>query len=114
MRVLFADPRAFPAFMRHGAAVERTHKGDRSWYLVVLSVRPEHQRQGLGTRLVEPIFERADRDGATCRLETSDPANVAFYERFGFEVVGGGVPGAPVLTAMRRSPRARRRTHQGG
>jgi hypothetical protein len=26
----------------------------------------------------------------------------------------GHAPGAPVLTAMRRPPRARRRTHQGG
>jgi uncharacterized protein YbjT (DUF2867 family) len=65
----------------------------------------------IGAPRAAPPF---DRDGATCRLETSDPANVAFYERFGFEVVEGGVPGAPVLTAMRRPPRARRRTHQGG
>ena len=114
MRVLLADPRAFPAFMRHGAAVERTHNGDRSWYLVVLSVRPEYQGQGLGTRLVEAVLERADRDGATSELETSDPANIGFYERFGFEVVEGGVPGAPVLTAMRRPPRAHGGPHQGG
>jgi GNAT superfamily N-acetyltransferase len=112
--VRIGTPRAFAAFMRHGAAVERTHKGDGPGISWCCRCGPQHQRQGLGTRLVEPILECADCDGATCRLETSDPANVAFYERFGFEVVEGGVPGAPVLTAMRRPPRARRRTHQGG
>ena len=77
-RVFLADPRAFPAFARYGGVVDRHHRDNgASWYLEVLSVRPEFQRRGLGTRLVEPILERADRDGVPCRLETSDPANVA-------------------------------------
>lgn len=104
-RVLIADPRAFPAFVRYGNVVEKAHHGDPHWYLVVLSVRPEHQRHGLGSRLVEPVLERADRDGVVCRLETSDPANVGFYERFGFEVVGPALSvlaGGPDLIAMRR------------
>ena len=61
-RVLLADPRAFPAFMRYGANVERAQPSEPHWYLEVLSVRPEYQRQGLGSRLVRPIIERADRD----------------------------------------------------
>jgi hypothetical protein len=36
--------------------------------------------------LMRPIIERSDRDGLPCHLETADPANVAFYRRFGFEV----------------------------
>ena len=91
--------------MRYGAGVERVQPTEPHWYLEVLSVRPEHQRQGLGSRLVTPILERADRDHVPCDLETADPDNVAFYRRFGFEVVDPAlevIPGAPTLTMMRR------------
>jgi GNAT superfamily N-acetyltransferase len=107
VRVLVADPRAFPTFARCGANVERAHPREPHWYLEVLSVRPEHQRQGLGGRLVRPILERAGRDGLACYLETADPANVPYYRRFGFEVVDPAlevIPGGPTLTTMRRPP----------
>jgi GNAT superfamily N-acetyltransferase len=107
IRIMAAAPRAFPAFMRYGSTMEAAHRDEPHWYLVVLSVRPERQRQGLGSGLVEPILDRADRDGVPCRLETSDPANVAFYRRFGFEVADpafAALPGGPLLTTMRRMP----------
>lgn len=86
--VLAADPRAFRSFIRYGARVEQHHRGEPHWYLVVLSVRPESQRAGHGRRLIEPILERADREGVACRLETSDVNNIAYYRRFGFELDG--------------------------
>jgi len=104
-RVMVAAPRAFRTFMRFGANVEAAHRDEPHWYLVVLSVRPECQRRGLGSGLIWTILERADRDGLPCRLETSDPANVAFYQRFGFEVTDrayAAIPGGPALTTMRR------------
>jgi GNAT superfamily N-acetyltransferase len=97
-RVLLAAPSSFPAFVRYGSIVERDHRHDASWYLVVLSVRPEAQRRGFGSLLVEPVLERADREGVPCRLETSDPANVAYYHRFGFSVV------EPALDVLRDGP----------
>jgi ribosomal protein S18 acetylase RimI-like enzyme len=108
-RVLLADPGAFPAFARYGSIVERDHRHDASWYLVVLSVRPEAQRRGLGTRLINPILERADRAGVDCRLETADPANVAYYQRFGFSVIRPPLEvlrGGPPLIRMHRQPNA--------
>jgi GNAT superfamily N-acetyltransferase len=107
VRIMAAAPRAFPTFMRYGANMEAAHRDEPHWYLVVLSVRPERQRQGLGSHLVEPILDRADREGVPCRLETSDPANVAFYRRFGFEVddpAFAALPGGPRLTTMQRPP----------
>ena len=104
-RVLVADPRAFRTFMRYGANIERAQPTEPHWYLEVLSVRPEHQRHGLGSRLVTPILERADRDQVPCDLDTADPANVAFYRRFGFEVVDPAlevIPGGPTVTMMHR------------
>jgi hypothetical protein len=58
----------------------------------------------------QPILEQADRDGAPCRLETSNPDNAAFYQRFGFEVTDpafAALPGGPFLTTMRRPPKVR-------
>jgi hypothetical protein len=43
------------------------------------------------------ILERADRDGPWCRPETSDPDNVAFHERFAFEVTDPAFAAAPAV-----------------
>jgi ribosomal protein S18 acetylase RimI-like enzyme len=105
-RVLAADWRAFPTFVRYGANVERDHPTEPHWYLEVLSVRPEHQRQGLGGRLVTRVLHLADRDLVPCYLETARPANVDYYQRFGFEVMNPAlevIPGGPPLITMRRA-----------
>jgi ribosomal protein S18 acetylase RimI-like enzyme len=105
LRVLAAAPGSFRTFLAYGANAERAHPREPHWYLVVLGVRPQAQRQGLGTRLIEPVLERADRDGVACYLESSDHANVAYYRRFGFVLVDDAlalVPGGPTHVAMRR------------
>jgi GNAT superfamily N-acetyltransferase len=110
MRIMAAAPRAFPRFMRLGANVEAAHRDEPHWYLVVLSVRPEQQRRGLGTALLEPILDRADRDGVPCRAETSDPANVDYYRQFGFEVVDpafAALPDGPPFIKFHRPPAPR-------
>jgi ribosomal protein S18 acetylase RimI-like enzyme len=73
-----------------------------------MGIRPEAQRAGLGRRLLQSGLDLADRDRIDCYLETSDRANVGFYERFGFTVVDDDlalVPGGPTHVAMRRAPR---------
>ena len=112
-RVFAADPGAFRAFTRYGSNAEKHHPTERHWYLEVLGVRPEAQRRGLGRRLITPVLERADRAGIACYLETSDRANVAYYERFGFSVIDDAlplVPHGPTHVAMRRGP-TRRSAH---
>ena len=109
LRIMAAAPRAFAPFARFGTGVEAAHRDAPHWYLVVMSVRPERQRQGLGKALVKPILERADRDGVVCRLETADPNTIPFYTRLGFDVVDTAfspIPGGPTLTTFRRSPAA--------
>jgi ribosomal protein S18 acetylase RimI-like enzyme len=86
-KVWAADRQAFVTFTRLGTISERNHPSDAHWSLEALGIRPEAQRQGLGSRLVEPMLRRADDQGVECYLETSDPKNIAYYERFGFRVV---------------------------
>lgn len=71
-------------------ALEKIHKRRASaphWYLMLLGVDTEHQGQGRGAVLVKEGLARADREGLPCYLETSEPRNLGFYERLGFEVV---------------------------
>lgn len=46
-----------------------------------LSVRPDHQRAGVGGRLVRELLDRAERAGDTLVALLGDPA---YYGRFGF------------------------------
>jgi GNAT superfamily N-acetyltransferase len=108
LSVLGRAPAAFGRFAAMGRNAERAFPSTPHWYLEVLGVRPEAQGQGLGTRLLEPVLSRADRDGVSCYLETADPANVAFYERLGFRLEGRVqlLPGGPPHWALRRPPRS--------
>lgn len=113
LRMFAAYPGPFRRFINYGANLERFHPRDPHWYLVVLGVRPEAQRQGLGARLLEPMLHFTDDSGIACYLETSDPRNVSYYERFGFEVIDAAlqlVSCGPAHMAMWRRPRCRRPT----
>ena len=100
-----------PAFMRIMKVtnhLEHLHKRDvppEHWYLFVLGVEPERQGQGVGGRLIQPVLERADRDGLPCYLETAKERNVTFYGKHGFEVVAEGHVGdSPPYWTMKRDP----------
>lgn len=57
------------------------------FYLRAIGVDPGSQARGLGSSLMRPVLELADRRKVGCFLQTADDANVAWYERFGFHVV---------------------------
>jgi hypothetical protein len=51
-------------------------------------------------------LERCDRDGIAAYWESSDPRNVPFYRRHGFEPIGTIQAGSsPPLTPMLRKAR---------
>jgi GNAT superfamily N-acetyltransferase len=76
------------------------------WYLGVLGVDPAWQGRGLGSRLMQPILDRADAEGLAVTLETGQPRNLPLYARHGFEVTAELPPvasGAPVVWTMKRA-----------
>jgi ribosomal protein S18 acetylase RimI-like enzyme len=58
------------------------------FYLSLLATRVEHRGRGYGLGLLAGNLRRIDEAGMPAYLEASNPANVALYERHGFEVRG--------------------------
>ena len=60
------------------------------WHVMNVAVDPEVRRRGIGTALMEALFERADRPGERYTLEVrpSNASAVAMYERLGFGSAG--------------------------
>jgi len=57
------------------------------WYLWVIAVDPDHQGEGIGSRLLAPGFEQADTGKLPCYVETHAEANHTFYAGNGFELI---------------------------
>ena len=64
------------------------HAVEPCWYLPLIGVDPCHQSRGLGAALMKYVLEKVDAEGLPAYLEPSNPANMALYQRHGFEVMG--------------------------
>lgn len=74
-------------------------------YLHFMAVRPDRQRRGVGTRLLESVMRGSSELGHGLHLETARPDGRRFYERNGFHVTGEVVIEAgPTLWTMHREP----------
>lgn len=87
------------------ALLEEHHPREPHEYLWFLGVVPAAQGRGIGTELLAPVLERADRAQVPAYLEASSPRNRALYERHGFEAGPAiAVPGGPPVWPMQRRP----------
>ncbi len=85
------------------AAMEAVHPAEPHEYLWFLGVEPAAQGRGIGSRLLAPVLERADRSGHPAYLEATSPRNRALYERHGFVAAAPiAAPGGPPLWPMWR------------
>lgn len=90
---------------RFGTAVDAAFPPEPLRYLQALGVTPTAQGQGIGAALLTAGLALADRRGDACYLETAKAGNVAYYRRYGFELLGQAAPvhaGGPVLWRMLR------------
>jgi len=89
--------------------VEEVMKHEPYWYLHVLGVDPNTQGKGYGKKLLETVLPLADKHKVCCYLETTNPKNVGYYEKFGFVVKKhiATIPlvGGPPMWFFRRDPK---------
>ena len=110
MRMAPAFFRAFGSQSARGKQVEalmkQHHPEEPHWYLAVIGSDPTYRGQGFGHALMESRLGRVDDEHAAAYLESSNPDNIPYYERFGFEVTSEvEVPDGPTLWPMWRAPR---------
>lgn len=87
--------------------MKQQHPEEPHWYLAVIGSDPTVRGAGFGQALMRSRLGRVDGEHAPAYLESSNPDNVPYYLRFGFEVTGEIVvpEGGPTLTQMWRAPR---------
>lgn len=99
---------AGPEDISRGAAIIAEHAGDEAaeaalatilearghsieaphWTLQYIGVRASSRGRGLGSTAVKPLLSTCDTERLPCGLVSTNPRNVAFYERLGFAVAG--------------------------
>jgi ribosomal protein S18 acetylase RimI-like enzyme len=64
------------------------HPHKQHWYLPLIGIDSLHQNKGYGSVLLDHTLRQCDRDHVAAYLESTNPRNIPFYERHGFEVLG--------------------------
>ena len=103
--------RAFGTNVSRGQQVadlmKERHPEEPHWYLAVIGSDPTVRGTGFGQALMRSRLDRCDAEYAPAYLESSNPDNIPYYQRFGFEVSGEiTLPdGGPSMWPMWRDPR---------
>ena len=85
--------------------MSRYHPHEPHWYLPLLGVDPLHHGKWLGSALIQHVIGMCDRDKKFAYLESSNPKNIPFYERHGFELLDTiQVNTSPPIFPMLRKP----------
>lgn len=81
------------------------HPSEPHWYLPLLGVDPLHHGKGFGSALMEHATVMFDKENILAYLESSNPKNIPFYKRHGFELLGTiQVNTSPPIVPMLRKP----------
>jgi GNAT superfamily N-acetyltransferase len=85
---------------------ERYRPTEPHWYLSLIGVEALHRKKGCGAALLRHGLRQCDREHRPAYLWSSNPLNISFYERHGFEIVGTiQVGSSPSIFPMLRHPR---------
>lgn len=66
--------------------MKQHHPQEPHWFLSVIGSDPTLRGHGFGQALLWSRLNRVDAEHAPAYLECSNPDNVAYYQRFGFDV----------------------------
>jgi GNAT superfamily N-acetyltransferase len=80
----------FKKYSKFSSEIHYRHASMPHWYLFSIAVDKQYQGLGYSKQLLIPVLKYFDENNQTCYLETHNPQNVSFYEKFNFEVVEMG------------------------
>jgi GNAT superfamily N-acetyltransferase len=85
------------------AQMDEAHPTIPLWYLPWFGVDSALQGQGLGSELMKACLDIVDHDHLPAYLDSTNPRNVPFYQRHGFQVTGEWRTGAspPIISMLR-------------
>lgn len=96
-------------FQTFDAVLDQHHPaGFAHHHLAILAVRPERQRHGVGSTLLNAHHAVLDDDRVPAYLEASDPGTRALYLRHGYADFGSPIqlPDGPEMYPMVRPPKS--------
>jgi len=85
---LAQGPRATGRLSRVFDALQAVHPERSHWYLSIVGVDPSRSGRGIGSALLRALLAHVAESPAPVYLETDEPRNLPFYDRFGFSAVG--------------------------
>jgi ribosomal protein S18 acetylase RimI-like enzyme len=86
--------------------MDEVHPDEPCYHLAFVATDPAFRGKGYGSTLIDFILLRCDAEHKSAYLENSNPANIALYQRHGFEMIAEMQVGkSPPMYAMRREPR---------
>jgi GNAT superfamily N-acetyltransferase len=96
-----------PRFLEGCAVIERSRPTAEPFhFLSLLGTHDAHRGRSLGGTLLDASLEIVDRDGMPAYLDSTNAANLPFYERRGFRRIGAyTLPEGPEIVQMWRTPR---------
>jgi ribosomal protein S18 acetylase RimI-like enzyme len=74
-------------WMRWLDEVDKIHPQKPHYYLEYIGVEPIFQGKSIGSAIMQNLISKADGESVGCYLENAYPRNLAFYQRFGFQVI---------------------------
>lgn len=97
-------PQAVDRIYAFDIALHAAEPTEACWKLAILAVRPDRQRQGLGSALLRHRLAVLDSLRMPAYLEASDDDSRRLYERHGFMMLREINFDGPPMTAMWRTP----------